>query len=241
MSEVFTLESVVSYGEVDRDQRMTLAGVFRLLQEAAIKHADAYGLGAKAMAAQGESWVLHRLAGEIARYPRYEERVTVRTWSTGIRGFRGHRDLRVFCGEELVVAASTLWLYLDLRTKSLTRVPAELADRLPVGSGAAFRPDFEKRRLAPPRPGVPMCEVSLRYADFDANGHLNNPAYLEALQTALSRRGGPVAPRGLEVQFLREVPPEAPAIAVALDGDAEVLRVGWGSGGELRAQGEVRF
>ena len=96
-------------------------------------------------------------------------------------------------------------------------------------------------RLAPPRPGVPMCEVSLRYADFDANGHLNNPAYLEALQTALSRRGGPVAPRGLEVQFLREVPPEAPAIAVALDGDAEVLRVGWGSGGELRAQGEVRF
>lgn len=110
MSETFTLNSTVSYWDVDRDQLLTLGGVFKLLQEAAIKHADLFDLGAKAMAAHGESWVLNRVAAEIVRYPRYEEAVKVVTWSAGVRGFRGYRDLRLYCGEELVASASTLWL-----------------------------------------------------------------------------------------------------------------------------------
>jgi len=241
MSEVFTLESAVSYWDVDRDQVMTLAGVFKLLQEAAIKHADVYGLGAKAMTALGESWVLNRIAVEIARYPRYEEKVTVRTWSAGIRGFRGYRDLRLYCGDELVLRASTLWLYINLRTKSLTRVPGDLAERFPVGQAEVFRPDLDKLRFEPPAAGAAATEVSLRYSDFDGNAHLNNTAYLDCLQTALSRQALPVRPRAVEMQFLKEVSPGVAAVQVALEraGERGVFAVR--SGAELHAQGAVGF
>lgn len=242
MSEIFTLESEVSYWDVDRDQRMTLGGVFKLLQEAAIKHADVYGLGAKAMSALGESWVLNRVAAEIARYPRYEEKVTVRTWSAGIRGFRGYRDLRIFCGDEIVASASTLWLYINLRTKSLARLAPELAERFPVGQAEVFRPDLDKLRIEPPAASAPATEISLRYSDFDGNAHLNNTAYLDCVQTALSRQAMPARPKRVEMQFLKEVSPAVAAVQVALERRADdAAGFAVRSGAELHAQGNVGF
>ncbi len=242
MSEIFTLESEVSYWDVDRDQRMTLGGVFKLLQEAAIKHADVYGLGAKAMSALGESWVLNRVAAEIARYPRYEEKVTVRTWSAGIRGFRGYRDLRIFCGDEIVASASTLWLYINLRTKSLARLAPELAERFPVGQAEVFRPDLDKLRIEPPTASAPATEISLRYSDFDGNAHLNNTAYLDCVQTALSRQAMPARPKRVEMQFLKEVSPAVAAVQVALERRADdAAGFAVRSGAELHAQGNVGF
>ncbi len=241
MSEEFTLATEVSYWDVDRDQLLTLAGVFKLLQEGAIKHADQFGLGAKAMAALGESWVLNRIAVEITRYPRYEERVKLVTWSAGIRGFRGYRDLRLYCGDECVLRASSLWLYVNLRTKSLTRVPAELADRFPVGQAEMFRPDLDKTRYEAPTAEAVATEVSLRYADFDGNAHLNNTAYLDCLQTALSQQGLPVRPSRVEMQFLKEVSLSVATVQVAVErvGDRGVFAVR--SGGELHAQGVLGF
>ena len=239
MSEIFTLESVVSYWDVDRDQVMTLAGVFKLLQEAAIKHADVYGLGAKAMAGLGESWVLNRVAARIDRYPRYEERVTVRTWSTGIRGFRGSRDLRVFCGDELVATASTLWLYINLRSKTLTRVPPELAERFPVGQAEMFRPDLEKMRLTAPSEAGVVTDVTLRYSDFDGNAHLNNTAYLDCLQTALHRHALASRPGLVEMQFMKEVAANTPSVQVVTEARDDGFAFAVRSAEGLHAQGRA--
>jgi acyl-ACP thioesterase len=241
MSEVFTLTTDVSYWDVDRDQVMTLAGVFKLLQEGAIKHADLFGLGAKAMAAHGESWVLNRIAAEITRYPRYEESVKLVTWSAGIRGFRGYRDLRLYCGDELVLRASSLWLYINLRTKSLTRVPAELAAQFPEGQAEVFRADLDKARYELPAPDAPATEVSLRYSDFDGNAHLNNTAYLDCLQTALNRQSLPARPRRIGMQFLKEVLPSVPSVRVAIEHTAETGKFAVRNGDELHAQGVVEF
>ena len=84
-------------------------------------------------------------------------------------------------------------------------------------------------------------EVSLRYSDFDGNAHLNNTAYLDCLQTALSRQALPVRPRAVEMQFLKEVSPGVAAVQVALEraGERGVFAVR--SGAELHAQGAVGF
>ncbi len=241
MSEIFTLESTVAYADVDRDQLLTLGGVFKLLQEAAIKHADCYDLGAKAMVAKGESWVLNRIAASITRFPRYEENLTLRTWSAGIRGFRGYRDLRLYAGDELLLSASTLWIYVNLRTKSLARVPEDLAAQFPVGQAEMHRPELDRVKHETPAATARATEVALRYGDFDGNSHLNNTAYFDALQTALSQQGLPVRPREIAVQFLKEVPLAVRAIEVAIEPRESEVRVAWRHGAELNAQGVVGF
>jgi len=239
MDKEFTLSTVVSYWDVDRDQRLTLGGVFKLLQEAAIKHADLFGLGAQAMAARGESWVLNRMAVAITRYPRYEEAVKVVTWSAGIRGFRGYRDLRIYCGGELVVSASSLWLYLNLRTKTLVRVPPDRAAQFPVGEAEVFRPDLDKLRFTPPAPDAAGSAVSLRYSDFDGNGHLNNTAYLDCLQTALARGDFSPHPAGIEIQFMKEVAPTVEGVQIALEPRGPAIAFGVSGPEGLHAQGLV--
>ena len=240
MTEELVLNTTVSYGDVDRDGVLLLPGVFKFLQEAAIKHADQFAAGTRAMVNRGESWVLNRMAAAIHRYPRYEEPVRVVTWSSGIRTFKGYRDFRVFCGDELVVAASSLWLYVNLQTKALIRVPEEIAARFPSGRGAVLSPDLDKLKLAPPRPGsVQPCPVSVRYSDVDGNGHVNNTAYLDFLQTALVKRGLPARPQKVAIQFLKEIPPGAESVNVCLEVEEPAIVFSLGGAEALFAQGRV--
>lgn len=217
MNDQLTLDTIVAYGDVDRDEMLLLPGIFKLLQEAAIKHADQFDAGTRARV-RGESWVLNRMAAAIRRYPRYEEPVRVVTWSSAVRAFKGYRDFRVYCGDELVASASSLWLYVNLRTRSLIRVPEDVARAFPSRPGEVFMAELEKLKLIPPGDGsLPVCRSSVRYSDVDGNGHVNNTAYLDLLQTALARNGLPTRPEMLQVHFLKEIPSDAEAVDVRLE------------------------
>jgi acyl-ACP thioesterase len=240
VNEILTLDVTVSFWDVDREQHLLLAAIFKILQEAAIKHADQSDAGARAIVARGETWVLHRMTAHLNRYPRYEERLRVETWSSGIRAFRGYRDFRVFCGEELVLSASSLWLYVNALTKSLVRVPAPIAAAFPSRPEAVFRPDLDRLKLIPPdAAAAPACPISVRYSDLDGNGHVNNTAYVDYLQTALSRANLPRRPADMEIQFLREIPPDADAVNVSLERRGATTAFAIAGPDALFAQGQV--
>jgi medium-chain acyl-[acyl-carrier-protein] hydrolase len=241
MSSEYVVETSVAYAEVDREQHLLLPGLFKHLQEAAIRHADQHDTGARAMVERGTSWVLNRMAVEIARYPRYEEPLRVVTWSTGIRGFKGLRDFRVFFGDEQIVAASSLWLFIDLRAKALTRVPPELIATFPTGSGAPHRPDLERLRIAPPGPSAIATTASIRYSDIDGNGHVNNTAYLDFLQTALVQHGFAARPRAIEMQFMQEIPAGVPVVSIRLEAREADVAFGLGDPGSPHAQGVAHY
>ncbi|MFT3830026.1 MAG: thioesterase [Opitutaceae bacterium] len=223
MSREYILETTVRFAEVDRDQVMLLPALLQLLQEAAIRHADMYGVGAEGIAERGTSWVLNRLSLALTRYPRRDEPLRVETWSTGVRGFRGFREFQLFSGTEQLLAGSSLWLWIDLRTRTLTRVPEELEARFPVGGAGRppHKPDLERLRFSAPAAAAPATPVTLRYSDCDANGHVNNTAFFDYLQTALVQQGRSPHPRRIELQFLREIPPTAAAADVRLEPRAE--------------------
>ena len=235
--QVFTLDGAVSYWNVDRDNVLTLRSLLAFLQEAAIKHADRCGAGAHAKDERGESWVLHRMAVRVHRYPRYEEALTVSTWSSGVRAFKGFRDFRVRCGQELVVSASSVWLYLSLATKAVCRVPREIAAGFPTLPGDVFCGELERMRLDSPAEGSPSRDITVRYSDFDANDHVNNTAYFDFLQTALAAEGLPARPGMLKVEFLREIPLSVERVTLALERRGAAAAFSLGHPGGLFARG----
>jgi len=232
---------VVSYGDVDREERLTLRGVFKLLQDAAIAHANKYDVGSQAMLTRGESWVLNRMAAHIARYPRYEEPLRVETWSSGIKGFKGYRDFRVYDGAgEVAIAASSLWLYVNTRTKAIIRVPRDVAEGFPMMAVAVYRPDLEEIEFAAPGADAAATEVTLRYGDFDANDHVNHTAYFDFVQTALAGAGHAPRPAEVRIKFAKGIPAEAAAVSVRVAqpaGGAAAFAIE--HAGVVCAQGEV--
>jgi hypothetical protein len=119
------------------------------------------------------------------------------------------------------------------------RVPPERAAQFPVGEAAVFRPDLDQLRFTPPAAGAAGTAVSLRYSDFDGNGHLNNTAYLDCLQTALARGGFSPHPAGIEIQFMKEVAPAVEAVQVTLEPRGPGIAFGVSGPAGLHAQGVV--
>lgn len=213
---------MVSFGDVDRRERMLLPRVFKVLQDAAIAHANQFGTGTEAMTTRGETWMLHRIAAKIARYPRPNEVLQVETWSNGIKGFKGIRDFRVRDAEQrLVVAASSVWLYVSVQKQSIVRVPAEIARNFPVCPEALSFAEIESLEFALPAAGAPVVTLDLRYSDFDVNQHVNNAAYLEFVQTALTRTGHNPYPHEVRVKFGKAIPGDADRVDVRVDAAPE--------------------
>ena len=239
ISKEFVLDGAVSYWNVDRDNVLSLRSLAAFLQEAAIRHADQCGAGAHAKETRGESWVLHRMAVSVTRYPSYEEVLRVVTWSSGVRAFKGYRDFRIYCGSELIVAASSIWLYVNIGEKAICRVPKDVAEGFPTRHGDAFFPDMEKARLEPPPVGSFERDVSVRYSDFDGNMHVNNTVFFDYLQSALVSGGYPPRPATLQIQFLKEIAPTVEHVKVTLDKRGPAIAFGLGNPTGLFAHGLV--
>ena len=217
-SQKLVLSERVSYRDVDRAEVLSLAGVFRLLQEAAIRQANQFEAGTSAMQTRGESWVLNRMSVAVYRYCRYEEELCVETWSSGIRGFKGYRDFRVYDARgNRVIAGSSLWVYVSLKTKSIVRVPREIVAAFPVHDGEIFCPDLEALEFAGPSESARETEFALRYSDVDANDHVNNAVYLDLVQSALARAGRCPRPAAARIKFSKAIPAATEAVAVRLD------------------------
>lgn len=241
MSTTFTLTTRVAYGDVDRDGAILLPAVFRLLQEAAIAHADEFDLGTRALDLRGESWVLHRIAVAIHRYPRHPETLRIETWSGGIEKFKGRRETRILSASgDVLVAATSLWLYVNVRSKAIARVPTDVAARLPRNDAAAYSPDLESQILPPPPPDAgSTLPVTLRYSDLDVNAHVNHTAYVDCLQTALAHAGHSPRPQALRIRFIKEIPTDARGIVVRLGPREDRIAFSIEGGDSLYAQGDV--
>jgi len=237
------LDHTVDYHEVDRQQLITLGGWFKLLQEVAIRHADDFDCGTRAMVTRRESWMLNRIALKIFRWPEYDEQMRVETWSTGIKGFRGNRDFAVFVGEELIARCTSLWIYINLDKRSITKVPKEIAANFLTEPEKPYYPELAHLKLKPTREANYSLPLNLRYNDIDSNQHINSIAYINLLQTALVRSGLQPHPNEIHLQYLKEIPAESESVEVRLhptDTEASTA-FSLASGDTLHAQGTVSY
>ncbi len=236
--KTYRLETRVSFGDVDRDNLLSLRGVFKLLQEVAIAHANLFDTGTEAMLTRGESWVLNRLIVEIRRYPAYGEPLHIETWSSGIRGFRGYRDFRIRDAQGgLIITGSSLWVFVNIRTQSIMRVPRELAERFPSVPENVFCPDLETLEIGRMPEKCTESRITLRYSDFDANHHVNNTAYPDFLQAALSLQGAPARPGHVLIRYGKAIPDSCPEVGVRLAALGERTCFSIGVAGETFATG----
>lgn len=227
MDATLRVETTVAYADVDRRERMLLPRIFKLLQDGAIAQANQFGAGTDSVTTRGETWVLNRMAVGIARYPVAGERLRLETWSSGIDGFKGFRDFRVVDAQkQIVISASSLWLYVSARTKTITRVPADVVAGFPVGTGVPWCAGLERLPFTQPTQDAPSVEIALRFSDFDVNQHMNNAAYLDLVQTALSRVGVSEYPERVQVKYAKAIPLATPAVTVRLERGLAACRFG---------------
>jgi acyl-ACP thioesterase len=162
------------------DSHVTLPSYCNYLQEVAGKHATRLGLGIHELQQENTTWMLGHLHLVIHRYAAWMEEVRVRTWPAGMRGrLTALRDFLVTDSSgQLLLQGVSEWLYVDLATHRLTRLPEAFAALAPEGTPRSGVPDLEGKIPDFENPKW-SCALTVRQSDHDFNDHVNNVHYVE--------------------------------------------------------------
>lgn len=169
----------VRLSDVDPSGRCRLDALARFMQDVARDDSS------DADVRDPMGWVVRRMMLEVRRPPRLRELVELSTWCSGhgSRWAERRTSLRGHRGAE--VESVTVWVCVDSAGRP-RRLGEEFFDI--YGDSAAGR-DVSVRKSLPAAPAADACRLpwSLRHADFDVLGHVNNAAQWQAVEETLAR------------------------------------------------------
>lgn len=154
-----------------------------IAQEMANLDAVRLGFGYDRLLELNTIWVLSRMEVRFLRAPVWRETVEIDTWHKGKDGIFSLRDflIRNENGTENLVAATSSWLIIDLKTRRIQRPQllfdnttlTEKKDRHAIETPCAKIEGPDRKMLQP------AGQKTVSYSDIDFNGHVNNAKYLE--------------------------------------------------------------
>ncbi len=214
---VYREELLLRSKDVDMHRRLRTSELFRLLQEASIRHTEELGMGRDKTLDRGILWVLLLQTAEIGRMPEYDERVVLKNWpgKTMHLLFPRYYRLETAAGEPLL-AASALWGLVDMKSRKMV---------FPERYGVEIEGTVTGEEIAQPTaPRRLTCTESrpftVPYSYVDLNGHMNNTRYFDLAEDCI--------PAAAEGKTLRHVKIEY--VSEARFG--ETFTVSWGREGE---------
>lgn len=174
----------VRFDECNRAGTMRAAAVLRHAQDLAWQHSETLEYGRAWYESRGVGWVVRSVDLLIDEPPRSNEAMTGTTALVGFRHVMARRRTRLFSAAGRVIADATIdWVMTDQNGRPV-RFPTEF-EPFVQEVGATFIPEKIPAEPTGNTPGVTVT-VPLRVADFDPLGHVNNAAWLEIAEEALS-------------------------------------------------------
>ena len=190
----------------DASWRLKPAAFMDLAQEAAGLHAVYLGFGYDDLIKKQTAWILSRVNVKFIDTPLWREDVTLTTWHKGFNRLFFLRDFIMTDKEGRErVKATTSWLVLDLKTRSMVRDPQLLEDGTICGENAIETP-ADKIRMPREVEAEPVYEHVVGYSDVDMLGHANNAMYMQWAMDAVDYETASTRPvKEYTINFNREI------------------------------------
>lgn len=128
----FAHEVSVLASDIDRLGHASNQVYLRWVLEAALAHSTAAGLPEEAYLARGGAWVVRRHHLEYLRPALRGERLRVETRVTSMAVASCVRQTQILRREELLLRATTDWIFVALPSGRPIRIPPDIRDRFPV-------------------------------------------------------------------------------------------------------------
>ncbi len=198
---VYRQELLLRSKDVDMFRRLRTSELFRLLQEASIRHTEQLGMGRDKTLDKGILWVLLLQAAEIERMPEYDERIVLKSWPgrTMHLLFPRYYRLETAAGEHLL-SASALWSLVDEKTRKVVfpeRYGVEI-EGVETGEEIALPSAPRRMDCTKSRP------FTVPYSYVDLNGHMNNTRYFDLAEDCIPAAAEGRALRGIRTEYVSE-------------------------------------
>ena len=179
---VFRTERRVRLAEADRTGRLRLDAAARVLQDVATD--DSHDLGSL----RARAWVVRRTVVEQHVPARYNERLALSTFCSGLGTRWAERRISMTGDRGGRLETVTLWVHLDPESGRPTRLPAEFIDVHSVPAGGREVTARQQHELVVPEDDdVHTMPWWPRVTDLDVLDHVNNAASWEVLEQSIDR------------------------------------------------------
>ncbi len=193
---ILTEEHTVAWDNISMNNNLYWADLNRMLQQAAVNHAEQLGFGFTDISKENISWVLFRLHIEVIRLPKWKEKITVKTWPSEVKSLSAFREFEMHTQNgELLCNASSEWLIIDMKTRKPRRV-----EEFHKFDGVMT----PRKTLTVPVPKynakgdfIDVFSDEVRFSNMDMNGHMNAKHYFVWFADAFYKHFG-----NKEVSFL---------------------------------------
>lgn len=173
----FQKEYEIYYFQINRKQEATPVSILQYLEDVAIAHSEAVGLGVEQLLAQKTGWVLNHWLLKMQQYPRQGEKISIETWASDFERFYGRRKFRLSDSQGRYLGeADSLWVFLNLEKRRPIRIPDHFVSAYGLVQSGKEEDFQELSKLTDVQRSM---QFKVRQSDIDTNGHVNNTRYVD--------------------------------------------------------------
>ncbi len=167
---------------IDVNQRLSLTGLLRILQDMAFQHAEELGHGFFDCAAKNEFWVFTQQSLRIRSMPAWNDVLTVETWVCDIGSLTAVREFALSINGERIGECAMQCMLLDQTTHRPKRLK-QVSDSL--NARTSQLPELRPEKIAVPDEVQQLGSHTVAISDLDLNQHVNNTKYVQWMLDAL--------------------------------------------------------
>jgi acyl-ACP thioesterase len=225
----FSATRRVRLADLDRNGRVRLDAIARLLQDVAIDDVQETGWGTPS-----HLWFVRRIRVDVHEPFLEDRQIDLTTWCSGLAAIAAGRRWSLTGDRGGRAEVDSVWIHLGPDQR-----PARIEGFGIYGEATGGRHVSTKLELGDPPDGAPTCAWPLRASDVDVHGHVNNAIHWQAVEHALAAGDlDPARPLVAELDY-REPIDLGDEVELTAATEDHALLAGLSAGGVFKAVARV--
>jgi acyl-ACP thioesterase len=153
--------------------------ILTLLEETAAEHCYSINHSLYQLADQNIGWVLISGVMQMERYPRYKEKITIRTWLSNYTTIKGYRENLIYDEQNNIIGrARGLWIFFDINRRRPIQIFDNIIEKWSFCNIESINHNISERIEAIENPEYEL-KFKINKYDTDMIKHVNNIRYLQ--------------------------------------------------------------
>ena len=183
MSYIHTEQFSIRTSEINHNKSLHASALIQLMQEASMQHTIGMKVSVWDMEAIQGGWVLLKMEVQFYHYPVLGQKVTVKTYPSGLDGYFTYRDYFMYDDmDTLCATATTMWTMMNTESRKMVKIPFSFQSLVYTSDTPLNRPT---KKLYPATTEGHAKNVKVNYFHLDWNGHVNNVQLIRFIMESL--------------------------------------------------------
>ena len=178
MGKIYEKTYEVNYYDTNYRLECKISSIMNYFGDIGSKQSEELGVGFDYLEKNHCAWVFYKYNINFKRYPKYGEKIKVRTMAKGFRKFYASRMYEVYDeAGELIIEAEGVFLLIDTIKRRAIKIPIDQYEI--YGVLDEYNNEIKMSKIEKLQKVMFSENFKVRYSDIDSNKHVNNVKYVE--------------------------------------------------------------